>query len=229
MTAACMDHLVVVATDLASGAQWCQERLGATPAGGGSHPLMGTHNRLLNVSSAAHPRAYLEIVAIEAGAPNSLPDGHRRWFDMDDEFLQQRVATGGPQLVAWVACVPDVSVSSAALLQRGLDCGPAIRASRPTAAGMLSWTITVRSDGQRVMQGCVPTLIAWDGAHPCDRLAPSGVQLQDLALSHPQGALLSDACSALGLACIPARTAHVPMLQARFSTPHGDVEIHSAV
>jgi hypothetical protein len=53
------DHLVVLATDLASGAAWCEHTLGVAPAAGGEHPLMGTHNRLLQLSGPAHPRAYL--------------------------------------------------------------------------------------------------------------------------------------------------------------------------
>ena len=46
---ACVDHLVVLAADLASGVAWCERTLGITPAAGGEHPLMGTHNRLLRL------------------------------------------------------------------------------------------------------------------------------------------------------------------------------------
>ena len=54
--APCVDHLVVLAADLASGVAWCQRTLGITPTAGGEHPLMGTHNRIFNVSSPASAR-----------------------------------------------------------------------------------------------------------------------------------------------------------------------------
>ncbi len=227
MTTSCVDHLVVFASDLGTGVQWCEKRLGVTPAAGGEHPLMGTHNRLFNVSSAAHPRAYLEVIAIHDGAPREIPVSARRWFDMDDGPLQRHVATHEPQLIAWVASVPDVAAASTALRQRGLDCGPAIRASRPTPRGLLSWRITVRSDGQRLMEGCVPTLIQWGDVHPCDQLPPSGVQLQSLELALPQADVLQGACAAVGLGAIPVRSGPVTQMLARLATPRGDVELFS--
>ena len=76
----CVDHLVVFAADLAGGVDWCQRTLGITPTAGGEHPLMGTHNRIFNISSSGHPRAYLEIIAINSGATNALPDAGLIWM-----------------------------------------------------------------------------------------------------------------------------------------------------
>jgi hypothetical protein len=75
--APCVDHLVVLATDLASGTAWCEHTLGVAPAAGGEHPLMGTHNRLLQLSGPAHPRAYLEIIAINPIATPAIADGRK--------------------------------------------------------------------------------------------------------------------------------------------------------
>ena len=36
-TSPCVDHLVVLAADLASGVAWCQRTLGITPTAGGEH------------------------------------------------------------------------------------------------------------------------------------------------------------------------------------------------
>ena len=47
---ATLDHLVVAARDLASGARWLEDRLGASLAPGGVHAAMGTHNRLLKLA-----------------------------------------------------------------------------------------------------------------------------------------------------------------------------------
>ena len=229
MTTACVDHLVVLASDLASGVAWCEQHLGVTPQAGGEHPLMGTHNRLLNISSAAHPRAYLEILAINLEAEKSIPSSARRWFDMDDVALQQQVSRHGPQLIAWVASVPDLSAASAALAQQGLDCGPAVSASRPTPSGLLTWQISIRSDGQRLMQGCLPTLIQWGDTHPCDRLPPSGVQLQSLVLEHPQTGTLRAACASVGLAAVAVRSGPAARLHASLNTPRGSFELLSSV
>ncbi len=224
----CVDHLIVLAADLDSGVAWCERTLGITPTAGGEHPLMGTHNRIFNVSSPAHPRAYLEIIAINPGAPNAIPEGAKRWFDMDDAALQQQVAQHGPQPIHWVASVPDVAERCAALSALDIGRGAIITASRPTANGLLQWQITVRDDGARLMDGCLPTLIQWGQVHPCDSLPPSGVTLRQLALQHPQAATLQTACDAIGVAgCVTVATGDAPQLTAQLDTPRGPVTLIS--
>ena len=88
----CVDHLVVFAADLAGGVDWCQRTLGITPTAGGEHPLMGTHNRLLNIASEAFPQAYLEIIAIDPAVTPTRAAGLHRWFDLDDATLQAAAA-----------------------------------------------------------------------------------------------------------------------------------------
>ena len=226
--APCVDHLVVLAADLASGVAWCERTLGITPTAGGEHPLMGTHNRIVNISSPTHPRAYLEVIAINQGASSARPAGARRWFDMDDSTLQEQVARHGPQPIHWVASVPDVAERCAALEALDMDRGPILTASRPTPNGLLQWQITVRDDGLRLMDGCLPTLIQWGAVHPCDSLPASGVQLQQLTLQHPQAATLQAACAAIGLATSVAITlGDAPRLTAQLATPRGPVAITS--
>ena len=225
---ACVDHLVVLAADLASGVAWCERTLGVTPTAGGEHPLMGTHNRIFNISGSAHPRAYLEVIAINLVAIPTIPAGARRWFDMDDAALQQHVALHGPQLIHWVASVPDVTAASAALSSLDIERGAIITASRATPHGLLQWQITVRGDGARLMDGCLPTLIQWGAAHPCDSLPASGVQLEQLALQHPQAATLQAACNAVGVAASVLVTPYAaPRLSALLSTPRGPVTLTS--
>ena len=223
-----VDHLVVLAADLGSGVAWCERTLGVTPTAGGEHPLMGTHNRIFNISSPAHPRAYLEIIAINTEATPAIPSSARRWFDMDDARLQLQVAQHGPQLIHWVASVPDVAERCAALSTMDVERGAIITASRPTPNGLLQWQITVRDDGLRLMDGCLPTLIQWGPAHPCDNLPASGVQLQELTLQHPQAAALQAACDAVGMAASVVTTpGHTPRLSAQLSTPRGPVTLSS--
>jgi hypothetical protein len=230
--AATLDHLVVLAPSLASGVAWAEATLGVTPGPGGDHPLMGTHNRLLRLRTSsdqatAQPgAAYLEIIAINPAASPALVAPARRWFDMDDLALRERVAQMGPQLVHWVARVPALAAALQAWQQLGIDRGEARAASRPTPGGLLQWQISLRPDGQRLFDGCLPTLIEWGPHHPTATMADSGLTLQSLTLQHPQATLLLAACQAIGLDEVlitdgPAR------LSAQLSTPGGPLTLHS--
>lgn len=216
-----LDHLVVLADTLAQGVAWCEATLGVVPAPGGQHPLFGTHNRLLALGGAAFAQAYLEIIAIDpaAGEP-----GRTRWFDMDDQRLRRQVRAQGPQLIHWVARVPELARAAAAWAALGLERGAVLPASRMTPRGLLEWQITVREDGQRLLDGCLPTLIQWGAVHPADALPASGIALESLSLRHPQAALLRAALDAVGLAGIVVEPGPAA-LQARLATPRGAVTL----
>lgn len=223
-----VDHLVVLTPDLATGVAWCERTLGIAPTAGGEHPLMGTHNRIFNISSPTHPRTYLEIIAINPGATPAIPSSASRWFYMDNAALQQQVSQHSAQLIHWVANVPDVAERCAALSALDIERGPILTASRPTPDGLLQWQITVRDDGLRLMDGCLPTLIQWGAVHPCDSLPASGVQLQTLALQHPQAAMLQVACAAIGVAAsVAIAPGEAPRLTVQLATPRGPVSLSS--
>ncbi|HZY16977.1 MAG TPA: VOC family protein [Ramlibacter sp.] len=193
-----IDHLVVAAPTLDEGAAWCERTLGVDPGAGGVHPLMGTHNRLLRIATVNHPRAYLEIIAIDPGSAGAA-DGRRRWFDLDDPALQAGLRAQGPRLVHWVAQVADVRAAVQAWRDLGLDPGEVVTASRPTPRGLLQWQITVRRDGRRLLDGCLPALIEWGDTHPAAALPDSGVTLHGLGASHPQPQVLRAAFAAIGV------------------------------
>lgn len=171
-----LDHLVVAARTLAEGVAWCEATLGITPGPGGEHALMGTHNRLFSIGSAAFPRAYFEIIAVD---PNAPPPVRTRWFDLDRPALRQAIA-GAPRLIHWVARCPDIHAAVATLRAAGIEPGEVLRAERPTPRGLLRWQITVRPDGRRLLQGALPTLIEWGDVHPADSMPHSGVTLEHL-------------------------------------------------
>lgn len=84
----------------------------------------------------------------------------------------------------------------------------------------------MRDDGLRLMDGCLPTLIQWGAAHPCDSLPVSGVQLERLALQHPQAATLQVACDALGVGPqVTVAAGNAPGLSAQLATPLGPVTL----
>ena len=226
---AALDHLVVLAPSLADGVAWCEATLGITPGPGGEHPLMGTHNRLLRLATSpglGGNAAYLEIIAINPAATPTLVAPARRWFDMDDLALRERVAQQGPQLVHWVARVPALTGALQAWQRLGIDRGEARAASRPTPAGLLEWQISLRPDGQRLFDGCLPTLIQWGAQHPTSAMPDSGLTLQSLALQHPQVSLLQIACDALGLTGLTL-TEGPASLEAQLHTPRGPITLHA--
>ncbi|MDO9403166.1 MAG: VOC family protein [Polaromonas sp.] len=224
--AAHIDHLVVAAASLDAGVDWCEQTLGVTPGTGGEHALMGTHNRLLKCAGPGFASTYLEIIAIRPGAPCLRPDGARRWFDLDDAELQARLQQRGPQLVHVVARTANAKATVRALTAIGLARGPLIEASRPTPAGLLSWQISVREDGQRLFYGALPTLIQWGDVHPADSMPEAGIALSALQVFHPRPQALVAAYDAIGLQQV-AVAGGLPNIVATLQTPRGLVTLES--
>ena len=221
-----LDHLVVMAPSLDAGVQWCERTLGVTPGPGGEHPLMGTHNRLLKIAAPAWEDAYLEIIALNPAATPQRPAPLKRWFDFDDAALAQRIAAQGPQLVHWVARTADVDAAVGAWRALGIERGDALAASRMTPHGLLEWRITVRDDGQRLFDGCLPTLIQWGSEHPARRMADSTLKLRSLRLQHPQAGPLSRALASAGVDRDRVEVAEGPAgIHAVLHTPRGPVTI----
>lgn len=227
MSAATLDHLVVVAASLDEGVTWCERTLGVTPGVGGEHPLMGTHNRLLRIDTPTWPGAYLEIIAINTEATKQESALAKRWFDMDCAPFMASIARNGPQLAHWVARVPDVERAVRQLAQLGIDRGAPVVASRATPHGELRWRITIRPDGARLFDGCLPTLIEWGEVHPVANMAASGIALQEFRLEHPQASLLSSALRSVGLPSVEARPSKMAGLQVTLQTPRGPVLLTS--
>jgi hypothetical protein len=222
-----LDHLVIVARTLDEGVAWCEATLGVTPnAGGGEHPQMGTHNRLLRIATVDYPRAYLEVIAINSGAAHAALARPKRWFDMDSAALQAHVAAHGPQLVHFVANVPDLRAACDRLRTLGIDRGAPMHASRMTPRGLLEWQITVRDDGQRLFDGALPTLIQWGETRPGATMPESGVTLHSLCVTHPRAAELAAAYEAIGLQGVTLAEGP-PNVCAKFHTPRGRVRLES--
>jgi hypothetical protein len=225
-----VDHLVVVADSLDQGAAWCEATLGVVPVGGGRHPLMGTHNRLLAIGGERFPAAYLEIIAID---PDAEAPPRPRWYAMDDP-AQRAAVREQPRLVHAVARTQMIEMLRWGLINCGLNPGTPIAVQRDTPNGRLSWRITVRDDGGFACAGALPTLIEWQGAHPCDHLPASPVVLRELVLR----GLPAQAVDVLRLPAVqtPAapRTAASaapagPALSATLDTPRGRVVLDASL
>jgi len=195
-----LDHLVVAAESLEQGLEYVEQSLGVRlPPAGGPHPLMGTHNRLLNLGDGA----YLEIIAIDPGAP---APGRPRWFELD-RFV------GPPRLLTWVARTQ--ALRGYASLELGTVC----KASR----GDLEWHITLPEDGRLHWDGVVPYLIEWGPKHPTDTLPDVGCRLVELVLRHPEPQAVDRVLRSLELDWRLVRLEHdeSPQLLALLQTPAG--------
>ena len=82
-----LDHLVVGAASLEQGVTYIQEQLGVAIPKGGEHPLMGTHNHLMQLGNDV----FLEVIAVNPDAPT--PD-RPRWYGLDDPFVRGRARQG---------------------------------------------------------------------------------------------------------------------------------------
>jgi hypothetical protein len=217
-----LDHLVVSARTLEEGVQYVADTLGAAPAGGGAHPLMRTHNRLLGLWGGV----YLEVIAVDPGAGQHAA-GRPRLFALDDPAVQARLETG-PYLSHWVARVePPRSLERwrSQYPQRIADLVPMTRGDRVT---QLSWQLTVPLDGafpswQGAGDGVLPSLIQWDTPrHPSQVLADSGIVLRSFTGFHPQAESVREQLNWLGAAhLITVEEAATPALVAQFETPSG--------
>jgi Glyoxalase-like domain len=219
-----LDHLVVAATTLAEGVQWCERKLGVTPGPGGEHPLMGTHNRLLSLATPTFPLAYLEIIAINP-ASTGPQAGRKRWFALDEHALQQRLDQHGPQLIHWVARSTALDMHRSGLAALGLEPGEPVAASRPSPQGLLQWQLLLRADGMLLHGGALPSLIQWQGPHPAQTMPDSGLGLCGLQLG---AALPAGVCQLLhlpGVRC--AKDPASPALTATLKTPLGTVQLNS--
>ncbi|WP_207004460.1 VOC family protein [Trinickia mobilis] len=188
-----LDHLVVAARTLDEGAQFVADTLGAELVPGGAHPLMRTHNRLLDLGGGA----YLEVIAIDpeaeaaAGAASASSSGaatppRARLFALDDPATHARLARG-PYLAHWV-----VRVERPKSLVRWQSQYPErIAPVVPMTRGGFAWSLSVPDDGafpsrQGAGDGIVPTLIQWDTPlYPAARLPETGLRLKSLTGCHP--------------------------------------------
>lgn len=195
------DHIAISAKDLETGVAAVEAALGVALAGGGEHPHMATHNRLLGLGDL-----YLEVIAANPAAPRPA---WPRWFDLDN-------FSGPPRLTNWVARSENLSAD--------------LRASPPGTGtpvdlqrGDYRWTMAVPATGKLPFDGCFPALIQWHGTlHPAHALPESGLRLRQLEIAHPQAEALQAALAPL-LADprIVITQGPAKALRATFTTPHG--------
>ncbi|WP_027799816.1 VOC family protein [Paraburkholderia dilworthii] len=222
-----LDHLVVSARTLDEGTQYVADILGIAPAGGGAHPLMRTHNRLLNLWGGA----YLEVIAIdphaEAAHDSAGAAPRARLFALDDPATHARLENG-PYLSHWVVRVDRPKHLPTWQAQYPQRIPPIV----PLTRGDFGWGLSIPEDGafpawRGAGGGVLPSLIQWDTArHPSAVLPETGITLKALKAVHPQADTVAAQLQWLGAAHLielqpTDDPASPPALIAEFETPNG--------
>jgi hypothetical protein len=209
-----LDHLVVTAANLATGAEFLHRALGVMPQVGGEHPRMGTHNCLVRLGE----RLYLEVIAADREAPRP---GRPRWFQLD-----QRDSVRACRLAAWVVRTDDIRAAAAA---SPVPLGNI----EPMSRGRLEWLITIPEDGSLPLAGVAPVLIEWPAAsHPADALQDTGCRLLRLEGFHPRPDEVDAVVKAVGFegefTVSPLPPGEPPHLLAHLQTPAGRCRLRGA-
>ena len=177
-----VDHLLYASADLQRGMDEIESLLGVRPVRGGHHPRYGTHNALLSLG----PGIYLEIISRDP----QLPAPQRGAF--------VNVPPGaGSRLITWVFRASDIQGVANAARQAAIGLGRVEPGSRTKPDGSeISWRLT--DPYAMPMDGAVPFLIDWGSTdHPSAAL-PSGGQLVELVIEHPDPGRVRTALSVIG-------------------------------
>ncbi len=214
MTLCKLDHLVVAATALDQGVAYLEEKLGVTVPQGGAHPLMGTHNRLMQLGDGA----FLEVIAIDPDAP---PPTRPRWYALDDPAMQARIAAR-PCLITWVVRTGTIGD---AVRASSISPGPVIEGRR----GDLVWQITVPEDGSMPEHGLFPTLIQWpedlNEKGPAPNMADLGCTLAKLTVYQPEPDRMRNGLKSIGADTLADVEEGTPRLEALVDCPRGRVTL----
>jgi hypothetical protein len=204
-----LDHITVVAPDLATGVDWVRRTLGVAPQPGGAHPQMGTHNCLLRLGDDV----FLEVIATDPGAPRPA---HRRWFGLDDHDRLREYWQTGRRLTGYVARCSDLKAIVGA---RPTMFGAPMQISR----GDRQWLFGVRADGALPREGALPSLMDWGArGSPAPSMPDLGLRLLSLVVEAPEPEHVSAELDAIGFGGMPdIRRADRVRLYAVIDTPAG--------
>ncbi|KIU42911.1 MULTISPECIES: VOC family protein [Bradyrhizobium] len=174
-----LDHLTVIAPNLAEGVAHIRACLDLDVPFGQRHDYMGTHNHLLRLGGSV----YLEIVAVDPDAQRPL---RARWFGLDD---RKRVTTewdAGRRLRGWVA---RTDVMDGMLARWGDIFGSKV--ALPPANSTFDFAIP--DNGSLPLDGAAPSLIDRRGKErSMANIADLGARLISFSLQHPEATSISE-------------------------------------
>ncbi|WP_315706169.1 MULTISPECIES: VOC family protein [unclassified Bradyrhizobium] len=179
-----LDHLTVIAPNLAEGVLHVRNCLNLDVPFGQRHAYMGTHNHLLQLGDTV----YLEIVALD---PEAGTLSRRRWFGLDDLAKVELDWDEGRRLRAWVARTDAID---AILATHGHIFGEKV----PLPTVDSSFDFAIPDDGSLPLDGAAPSIIDRRGRpRAMATIADLGARLRSFALEHPNPAAIETLYRAL--------------------------------
>ena len=167
-----LDHLTVIAPNLAEGVEHVRDCLGLDVPFGGHHTYMGTHNHRLHLGGST----YLEIVALD---PDGLDPRRARWFGVDNHRQVRADWAEGRRLRGWVASVQSLG---AILSEHAAIFGEEV----PLPPEAPSFAFSIPKDGSLPLGGALPSLIDHYGDSSYVSTIPDlGARLISFTLEHP--------------------------------------------
>lgn len=204
-----LDHLMWEELRLSEGERRFAALTGVTPAFGGNHPDMGTHNSLLSLGQGK----YLEIIALDPA--------HLKAANLSEETLSNFT----PGLFAFGVRTYDLARVGQLVSAGGLKVSDVHSISRQSPDGrMLRWQ-TVVVEGHDFGAFIPFFTLCGDMVHPSET-APKGCDLLEFSVGHPQHRQLSELYAALKIN-VPVLESEQPQLRAVLSTPKGKVVLDS--
>ncbi len=176
-----IDHIVITAPTLESGAEFVEKTIGVVPQKGGEHPKMGTHNLLLGLGESV----FLEVIACN---PVAAKPPRPRWFALDD------IKADTPaKLKTWVVRTKNIHATLAA-------CSESIGEIEPMSRGKNSWLITISKDGKLPISEGAPSIMQWQtDTHPSKNLFDYGLSLTKLQIYSPETDRLTKLLNSINL------------------------------
>ncbi len=200
------DHFVVAAPDLEAAKRAFAEISGCTPADGGAHVGLGTHNALCSFGAGS----YLEIVA---------PDPAQ---NADTPFANNLRALTGTTPFHWAIRTTGLGDIAEQAKQLNMATGPILDTQRKQPNGeILSWQLMGIHDVKlRKLGGLVPFFIDWKACpHPATT-SPVAGSVTTFTVSLPNGPIHTLLAQTQGVTLEVGE----PHLRITITTPVGEVE-----
>jgi catechol 2,3-dioxygenase-like lactoylglutathione lyase family enzyme len=178
-----LDHVVFGVPDLESSIESFGRTLGATPAFGGRHQSIGTHNAILPLDGGR----YVELIARDPSCPTP-PQG----VPWDLDTLRE------PRLITWAVATQNMDLAVERAKNAGYDPGSAIELRRDTPTGdRLTWRLTVSREF--TANGLVPFLIDWGTSPHPSTVSRALCSIKGFRAEHPDPESVKAPLNALGV------------------------------
>lgn len=208
-----LDHLTVIAPELAEGVKHVQGCLDLEIPFGTRHEYMGTHNHRLQLGA----NVYLEIVALD---PEGVNPGRPRWFGLDDQKQVRSNWENGRRLRGWVASTQNIDTITSTHHEIFGDAVP-LPFANP------SFAFSIPPDGSLPLEGAAPSLIDHrDDPTSMSDIPDLGARLSSFSLEHPNPNAIEKLYKSLSIENAPLLHAGPDMLyRATIETPNGLKEL----